>query len=300
MTSTACVALISHDAGGAELLASYTAQHKLDCRYVLTGPAVNVFNRRIGSCRVSTVQEALAVCDWCLCGTSWQSDLEWLAFAEAKRAGKRAIAFLDHWINFQERFIRNGIQHLPDEIWVADEYAEELALQCFPGMAIRLVPNPYFIDLKKQISELMGKQPKGDEAGKTVLFVSENISDGERLLHGDERHRGYTEFDAIQYLIENLNVLDGRIKKVVIRPHPSDPIGKYAHLAGRYPDVVEVSGGNSLIEEIAGAEIIAGCQSMALVVGLMAHKVVVSCIPPDGQACLLPQEDVVHLKNLVL
>ena len=298
MNHAGCVALVSHDAGGAELLASYAAKHKLGGPFVLAGPAVGVFKRRLGFCGVSTLPEALAACEWCLCGTSWQSDLEWNAIAEARRAGKRAVAFLDHWINYRERFVRNGILHLPDEIWVADEYAEKLAHNVFGGIDLRLVSNPYFADLKREIAKLKEEMPKANATGKTILFVSENISDGERLLHGDERYRGYTEFDAISYLLDNLKAFGGTINKVVIRPHPSDSSGKYAHLVRSYPGIVELSNGAPLVKEIAEADVVAGCQSMALVVGLLAEKVVVSCIPPGGDACLLPQKEILHLKNL--
>ena len=57
-------------------------------------------------------------------------------------ANERAIAFLDHWTNYPERFLRKGIQHLPDELWVGDEDTERLARADFPNVPIRLVPNP--------------------------------------------------------------------------------------------------------------------------------------------------------------
>ncbi len=59
-----------------------------------------------------------------LCGTSWQSDLEWRATELARRSGKRCVAYLDHWVNYRERFEREGELRLPDAIWVADLYAD--------------------------------------------------------------------------------------------------------------------------------------------------------------------------------
>lgn len=298
MKNSGVVAVVSHDAGGAEILANYVAQNKIAFRLVLEGPAANVFKRRLGTTEICTLEEALSACDWCLCGTSWQSDLEWRAIEQAQRAGKRVVAFLDHWVNYPERFIRNGVQHLPDEIWVGDEDAERLARKHFPSMPIRLVPNPYFIDMKRQIAELgIKKNPAGK--GKVVLFVSENISDHARLRHGDERHWGYTEFDAIEYLFENIHALGEKVETVVIRPHPSDPPGKYSHIVEKYSDVVQLSDGKPLLTEIVEADIVAGCQSVAMVVGLLAHKKVVSCIPPSGSVCLLPQRHILHLRELV-
>jgi len=291
--------MVSHDAGGAEILASYVAQNDFDCRLVLEGPAVNVFKRRLGSVEICTLAEGLAACDWCLCGTSWQSDLEWRAIEQAQKTGKRVVAFLDHWVNYQERFIRDGVKHLPDEIWVADKDAEKLASKLFPNMPIRMVSNPYFIDMQREISELAVIKRKSDESSKRVLFVSENISDHARTRYGDERYWGYTEFDAIEYFFEHINVLGERIGTVMIRPHPSDLPRKYASVLAEYSGIAQLSDGSPLLKEIVESDIVVGCQSMAMVVGLWAKKKVVSCIPPSGPDCHLPQKDILHLRNLV-
>lgn len=299
MKNLRVVAIVSHDAGGAEMLASYVAQNDVACRLVLKGPAVNAFKRRLDAVEICTLAEGLSACDWCLCGTSWQSDLEWRAIEQAQKAGKRVVAFLDHWVNYPERFIRNGVQHLPDEIWVGDEDAEKLAREHFLNMSIRLVPNPYFIDMQRQIAEFGVRKSVVAGRGKTILFVSENISDHARLRHGDERYWGYTEFDAIEYLLKNIDALEDRIEAIVIRPHPSDPLGKYDRFAGAYSGFVRVSGGEPLLKEIVEADIVAGCQSMAMVIGLLAQKKVVSCIPPGGPDCCLPQKHILHLRKLV-
>jgi hypothetical protein len=299
MSTQGVVAIVSHDAGGAEILASYVSQHKLICRFVLEGPALKVFKRRLGAVEISSLSEALPACHEILCGTSWQSDLEWRATGQAQSAGKRTVAFLDHWINYPERFVRNGVQHLPDELWVGDAEAERLAREHFPNVPIRLEPNPYFIDIQRQIAELgIGKEKPAVGKGKTVLYVSENISGHARATHGDERYLGYTEFDAIEYFLENINVLGEVIEKVVIRPHPSDPSGKYDYLTPKYC-IVRFSSGEPLFKEIAEADIVVGSQSVAMVVGLLANKMVISCIPPGGPKCNLPQEQILIFSDMV-
>ncbi len=292
-------AIVSHDAGGAEILASYVARNLIACCFVLAGPAINVFQRRFGPVEICTLDEALSSCNEVLCGTSWQSDLEWRAIEQAKTAGKRVVAFLDHWVNYPERFVRNGVQHLPDEIWVGDENAEKLVRVHFPDIPVVLVPNPYFIDMQLEIAKLGVKQHAFDKKGKTILFVSENISDHARLRFGDERYWGYTEFDAIEYLLKNIDALEDRVEEVVIRPHPSDASGKYEFFVDSSAGFVRVGGSEPLLNEIAAADIIAGCQSMAMVIGLLAQKRVVSCIPPGGPDCCLPQKRIEQLKDRV-
>ena len=296
------VAIVSHDAGGAEILASYVAQNEVTCRLILEGPAINVFQRRlgpIGSIEICTLTEGLSSCDEVYCGTSWQSDLEWRAIEQARKAGKRVTAFLDHWVNYSERFVRNGVQHLPDEIWVGDEDAEKLARHGFPDTPIRFVPNPYFLDMQRQVLGFGEGKSAISGRGKTILFVSENISEHAYLRHGNERYWGYTEFDAFEYLFKNINMLDHRIEAIVIRPHPSDRRGKYDRFADAHFGFVRLSGGEPLIKEIAEADIVTGCQSMAMVIALLAGKRVISCIPPGGRACALPQTEIISLQDLL-
>ena len=58
---------------------------------------------------------------------------------------------------------------------------------------------------------------------------------------------------------------------------------------------------NSLIENLVNADIVIGCETMAMVVALQANKKVISSIPPGGRKCMLPHDEIIHLcdiKNL--
>src|SRR5689334_6509296 len=207
------ICVVSHDAGGAEIVASYVAQRNLDCMFVLEGPAVKVFERRMGSVGIASLDEAIATCDWLLCGTSWQSDIEWRALELGHRCGKRTVAFLDHWGHYRERFIRQGQERLPDEIWVGDALAEVRARQCFPGRQINLVPNPYFEDLKREIAAATSPQT-ATARGLNVLFVTEPLREHGLREYGNERHWGYTEEEALRCFLSNLPVVGGTIARI--------------------------------------------------------------------------------------
>jgi hypothetical protein len=275
------VCIASHDAGGAEILACYVAQNALRCRLVLEGPAVKVFERHLGAVRAEPLADAIAASAWCLFGTSWQSDLEWRAIAQARRAGKRVVSFLDHWINYRERFVRDGVEHLPDELWVGDEDAEALAKKHFPRLPVRLVPNPYFAYVERELARYGSRRREAGSAAR-VLFVAENISAHARLRFGDERHWGYTEFDAIEHFFRRIRDL-GAVERVVLRPHPSDPAHKYAHAVSEHAPLAQMGGGRPLLEEIAEADVVTGCESVALVAALRAGKRVICSIPPGGE-----------------
>ena len=292
------ICIVSHDAGGAEILASYVAQRRLDCVFVLEGPAVKVFERRLGPINLSSLHEAVAKCDWLLCGTSWQSDIEWRALGMGRQRGKRTVAFLDHWGHYRERFIRQGQTHLPDEIWVGDEMAEARAYEYFPESHISLVPNPYFEDLKRNLAAATKPKPVASALSLNVLFVSEPLREHGVRGYGNERHWGYTEEEALRYFLSNLHVLGGAIGRITIRPHPSEPPHKYDWVKQEYQLPIVNGGIRTLIEEVVESDVVVGFESMAMVVGLLAGKRVISCIPPGGKPCALPQPDIEHLQHL--
>jgi hypothetical protein len=291
------IALVSHDAGGAEILASYVAQHHLECAFALDGPAAKIFRHRFGVLESLRVEEAVARGDWLLAGTSWQSDIEWHAFGYARAAGKRSVAFLDHWGNFPDRFVRAGRTHLPDEIWVGDEMALREARACFPGIPIELVPNPYFEDVRRDIAARNAAHPRSG-TGLDILFVSEPLREHGQRQFGNELHWGYTEFDALRYLLNHLELLGEPVRSVTVRPHPGEPPDKYDWVTEEFGVSVVPGGRRHLFDEIANADVVAGCESMAMVVGLAAGRRVVCCIPPGGRPCSLPHAEIESLQAL--
>ncbi len=292
------LAIVCHDAGGAEILSSYIKQQGINPYYCIEGPALGIFERKIGAVESIALDKALSLADCFLCGTSWQSDLEWHVFERAKNTGKKTIAFLDHWVNYQERFIRNGVQHLPGEIWVGDAYAMDMASDIFPDIPVTLVNNPSFEDVRNQFSKITVDNSL--EAGRlSVLFLSDNLGEAMLKLHGDQRHVGYTDFDALEYLIQNLDVLGGDVAKVTIRPHPSESGEKYRWANERYKGLVEIGGHITLLEELARNDVIVGGESMAMVIALICGKRVISCIPPGGKDCSLPYDDIQKMHKLI-
>ena len=290
MSGTA--AIVAHDAGGAELLANFIKHSQLKgVSFALEGPAVSVFHRVLGEVQMDTLENALDRADWVLTGSSWQSDLEWRALRLARMLGKRSATFLDHWLNYRDRFVRMGTECLPDALWVADRYALQMAEREFPGTAIENIGNPYL----ESISERAARQPKvleSDQAQR-VLIVTEPVSVHALKQYGDAMHFGYTEFEAVELMLARLPQLLGSnsLERIVVRPHPSEPLGKYEYLVGNpqgLPVVVRKEG--DLLDEVLDSTIVIGCETMGLVVALAAGRRAISCIPAGGRACRLPHD----------
>ena len=99
--------------------------------------------------------------------------------------------------------------------------------------------------------------------------------------------------------MENLEVLGIEIKKIIIRPHPSENINKYNWVCEKSLYVEKPSSNKTLLEQIVEAEIVVGCESMAMIVGLLAQKRVISSIPRGGKKCGLPHSEIEHLQDII-
>ena len=89
------------------------------------------------------------------------------------------------------------------------------------------------------------------------------------------------------------------IDRIKIRKHPSEAAEKYFWVENECSTPVEFGGEKSLIEEIHESTVVAGCESMALVVGLLANKRVISTIPPWGVQCHLPHGGIERLHGII-
>ena len=290
-------AVVAHDAGGAEILSSllrrqgegWRAGHVL----ALDGPARRIFERKLGKIECVGLEAAMGQASSLLCGTGWQTDLEVRAIALAHHLGKRSVAFLDHWVNYRERFVRNGKLELPDEIHVGDAYAFERAHAAFPQLPVVRVENPYFLDLQEQFAK---QAPPAPHDGLNFLYVCEPVREPALRQFGNERHWGYTEDDALRYFLDNVRLFGQPVGRIVVRLHPSEPAGKYDAIVADYALPVSFSSGRELAADIGDSDWVAGCNSMAMVMGLLAGRHVICCIPPGGPPCVLPQSDIRSLQ----
>jgi len=290
------VAVVGHDAGGAEILSSWLNRADCSCSVVAAGPAAAIFMRKCPNAKYLSLDEALDKCDWVLCGTGWQSSFEREAIGLGRARGKKTVAFLDHWVNYRERFQEFGQSVLPDEIWVGDEDAERIARPLFPQIPVVLQVNPYVEDLLVEIARMTASQPC--QSATSVLYVCEPVAEHALVQYGNERHWGYTEHDALRFFLEKIDCLGQKINAITIRPHPSERAAKYQWARDVTNLPIKFGGQQTLLEETIASDIVVGCESMAMVVGLLAGKRVISTIPPGGRPCQLPQGGIEHMHIL--
>lgn len=164
--------------------------------------------------------------DFVFTGTSYTSRIEIRVIKEALRRGVYSIAFIDHWVNFRNRFLLNDEVIFPDEIWVVDQKAKHLSIEeGLPEHKLLVTGNPYHEFLKswrpsinkKNFLQILGLT----EDASYVLYVPEPLSQ----VGGREKF-GFDEFDVLEKVRSEFH---NRFEKkcLLIKPHPNHILEKF-------------------------------------------------------------------------
>lgn len=285
------IAVVCHDAGAANIvLAEMQSAPQVKFLPVMQGPAAKLWVQNgYEESALVTLDNALLTAHSVLSGTGWGTDLEHEARTRARNLGLTSVAVIDHWVNYAARFERKGVSVLPDELWVTDSYALDIAEACFRGQSIRLLPNRY---LQSQVTHI---------AALSVSTAGQLLYVLEPLRFSWPGCRQPAEFDALDFFVSNLTkVVTSGSLQIRLRTHPSDADGKYtAWLNTNAKHDISMDPSSSLSEAIGRAEWVAGCETAAMVVALAAGRRVLGTLPPGAPKCRLPHAGIVHLRDLV-
>jgi hypothetical protein len=292
-----------HDAGGAEVVSAYVkSKGKENFICYVHGPAIKIFKRR--GIRIFNISKNSLIgrlfsneTKYLITGTSRTSSLELDFIKAAKKAGVKSICYLDHWVNYLGRFYypkKNWRNNLPDEFWVGDEYAFDVAVKLFKNAKIKLVPNRYFLEVKKIFVQY--KKSHKQSKKKIVLLVSEPLTIDKTLAVEEKATVSeYILFDKILSVIKSSNLK----VKVIIRNHPSENVNKYIKLVKKYHNSLDItiSKNSDLMADITRSTILVGFKSMALIIGKLCGKKVVSFFPDEKSKLPLPFRDILKIKK---
>lgn len=289
------LAIVAHDAGAANHIIAWVKKLSSNQIYAcVEGPALPLWERAFPGTRVSALPDAISNAKFLISGSGWASNLEHCGRRMARNLGIKSVATIDHWTNYRGRFTRNDEEVLPDEIWVVDDYAKKLAEREFPKQRILQMPNCYLDGLAREVQSKGAAFKKGTECN--LLYVLEPI----HQAWGPSEQLG--EFQALDFFIKNLELLQlGSNLSIRLRPHPSDPVGKYDQwIEGQKNKKLSLDDSPILAESIAWSDVVVGCQTYAMVVALAVGRRVISSIPPWALPCVLPQAGIIKLADLVI
>jgi hypothetical protein len=164
--------IVCHDAGGAEIISNYIKNIN-DYYLVLSGPAKKIFKNKFKKIYSFKLKNIIKKCNLILCGTSAKSNLEVNAIRYGRKFNIKTIAFLEHWINYKERFLRNKKLYLPNEMYVGDKYAKKIAQKLFKNLPVKLIKNPYWKNFCDQLKKF--KKKKTENKKEVILYFTENL-----------------------------------------------------------------------------------------------------------------------------
>lgn len=287
---TSPLGVYCHDAGSANLIVAWLQDCEIDLWVCMEGPALLIWKRNFPDINISPIEEVLKNSTSLLSGTGW-GDSEYLVRLEAKKRSIKNIAVIDHWTNYEERFTRNGNEELPDLILVSDKYAFDTAKNLFPEIPIIQLPNIYL----KQEAELakLARTRECRSLIENILIIATPIR---------KKNQGL-EFSAIEFFMNSLDKinLSNKPTKIKLRPHPSESPKKYDLIKKKYDNLATeftISKNSLLHDDLAWSDLVVGINSFALVVALFAKIPTMSISPPGSNEYMLPQEDIIHLRDL--
>ncbi|WP_320667185.1 hypothetical protein [Prochlorococcus sp. MIT 1307] len=290
------IGVVCHDAGGSELLSHWIKHEELKVSCFLKGPAIEIFKRVLGQKSEASLNDLFKKCKTLIVGTSWQSSLEKEAIVQAKVQNIKTIVMLDHWIDYKSRLIYKGSLLKPDEIWVTDNHAKELASLVFNFKTIKLKQNYYIQSMVDKVSAIDYES----DVKNTILFIGENTSEFLKETYSDESLWRYNELTSLELLLENIDSLCLTSPNIIIRPHPSEKHYKYLPTIDKFNDLnIKISIEKNLYNDISKSSIVVGAESMALVVALHAGRRVISSIPENCKEISLPYKQIENILDII-
>jgi len=293
--------VVAFDAGGAELLSSMVKHEsgKYNWRLIASdnSPAKVIFERKNLSKLIYNKSDSKSISnlwdrskpDYLFCGTS-TNGYELPFIIEARRRGISSVAFLDHWINYRERFgypETDWEKNKPDFFALSDNRAYAKAGELNLGPPLR-IKNYYIADLLS----VLGRFKADVSKKKSLLFISEAIEEHCRLKYNDPGYEGYTQTQVLTEVLDSFQSISEKwqIENIIIRLHPAEAPDKFDYLKNNFPDIeisIEKPGDKPLNESVATAKAVIGIKSMALLIAFLLNKPVLSYLPIDQQ-CSLP------------
>ena len=176
--------------------------------------------------------------DVMLLGTRWDPSLEKALLRTAQDRNIPSVSVLDMWINIRERFIDSvaGGLRPPTKVAVMDRFACDLAMEAgLTEETVVATGQPHLeaaavgiqqTDLTAQSDSLRGAWLAGasrEAEARIILFASEPLA--REYGPGTPYYRGYTEADAIEGLVEAVEIVERltqRELRVVLKLHPEE------------------------------------------------------------------------------
>lgn len=252
---------VAGDAGGANVLAGMIQHRLLEGDCLLNQPAANIFKSQ-GITNNFIFEKDIDFQNYGIMfsSTGKKDGFEIRMMNMALESNTKVIAILDHWVNYQSRFLLESKFVQPSGIMVTDKVSMMRAREIFDDSRLFFEPN-YYLD--KQLA-----QAQANTQLEIDVLVLDEIG-------------GFTqesEFPSLLYyprLIKKLKNSNPD-SKICVRAHPSRNTDERRYLENLG---IELSTRESLGEDISRSYMILGLSSMSFYIACLSGKRVMSFDP---------------------
>ncbi|MDA7809905.1 hypothetical protein N8978_00415 [Flavobacteriaceae bacterium] len=274
------------DPGGAKPLLAFIKNHKLKDYKVISDRKYNFFTDfriKVNSFNNESIDKILKDFDpdYILTGTSYTSKIELKFISSAKKLNIDTYSYIDHYTNYEERFILDNQHIFPKNIILIDNIAKKIAIKTkLSDHTNLIVINNFYHDFlrnwvpkTKRENFLKNQQIKSDE--KIIVFAPDPISNvNEKNL--------FDENDIWNDLADVLTKINSVKLIVIVKFHPNqnkDTLIKTIN-SSNYNNVVFFDQENS-IDLLYHSDIIVGMFSSILVEANVFKKQIIRHFPPN-------------------
>lgn len=202
------------------------------------------------------------------------------AIRYGKKNNIKTISFLDHYVNYNSRFVYKKISILPDEIWTFDNPSFLMAKKFYKTTKIHIKKN-FYLDFLKKKYRIYLKKKLIIKKYLNILFLSEPSLINKNLKK-----------EISQNIFIFLNQYNKKIK-LIFRLHPSE---KNNDLLKNISTVIinkkninfSVDKNLSITKSLYEADIVIGGETYAMVLALKLKKKVYTYLPVKSYPFNLP------------
>ena len=281
--------VVCKDAGSANLMAEDIKKNK-DYIFFLKEPAKSIFEKKnIKSHNLKLLKKYIAKSNLLIAGTSWPLDIDYRSIKFAKKYNVKVITYLDHWVNYIERFNNNKLM-LPNILITTDKYSYALARKKFPKIKIIKRKNKYLNKLKLEYKKIK-------KENKYILYIDNHLVDIKKNIINDKKYFKYDEKTIFKNFYFKIKKTKYKSKKILFRIHPKKTKKNALQVIKGHETSCVFSKNTSLIKDIAKSQIVVGWNSMAMYLAHKLKKKVMHILPKGIKSNVLPIKNIIYLNN---
>ena len=212
------IGIVCHEAGSAEIISEYLKKNKSKILLCSNSLVRSIFKKKSIVVDSVSLKKCVSRSIYLITGTS-NTNKELQAIKYCRKMNKKSITFLDHWSNYETRFLLNTELVFPNEVNVFDKHAFNKFSKLYPFVRLKHKRNLYLSWFKKNVLKFKNKL-KYDQ--KNILILTTPISSKALKLFNNRHYYGFDEFAYIEKVLSKLNKTKYKNYKIYLKIHPSE------------------------------------------------------------------------------